>query len=353
LDLADPEFAALKALSARLGRDPLRTQAAGGNTSLKRDGVLWIKASGTWLAEAETGDIFVPVRLEPLLRAVADADPRAETATDFIAREFTARDLRPSVETSVHAVMDRPVVVHIHDVATTAVAVRADAEAVLAERLGTAGGIDWLFIPYVKPGVPLSRAIAARMRPGTNVIVLGNHGLVVMADTVAEAGALADRVTAALEVRPRPAPGGDIPALRRLAEGSPYRLPKDAAAHGTAGDTASLAIAERGTLYPDHVVFLGPGTAVIRGRDALENAMKRADMPPLMLVVPDAGVLIHRNALPGADELARALADVTARIDPEAPVKVLTAEEERELISWDAELYRQKVAREARARTGA
>ena len=162
--LGDPQFAALRALSARLGRDPLRTQAAGGNTSLKHDGILWIKASGTWLAEAETSDIFVPVRLAPLIAAVAEADPRAEKATDFVARELTDSGLRPSVETSVHAVIDRPVVVHVHDVATTAVAVRKDAEGVLAERLEKAGGIDWLFIPYVKPGVPLSRVIAARAR---------------------------------------------------------------------------------------------------------------------------------------------------------------------------------------------
>jgi rhamnose utilization protein RhaD (predicted bifunctional aldolase and dehydrogenase) len=346
---ADPEFAALKALSARLGRDPLRTQAAGGNTSLKRDGVMWIKASGTWLAEATSGDIFVPVRLDPLRRAVEQADPRAEKAVDFIATEMaTTGALRPSVETSVHAVIERPVVVHIHDVATTAFAVRADAEEALAQRLGNTDGIDWLFISYVKPGIPLSRAIKERMRPGTNVIVLGNHGLVVMADTVAEAGDIADRVTAALEAAPRPSPPGDISALEAL-RWPGYRPATHADAHATAMDKARLAIARRGTLYPDHVVFLGPGI-VEMGRDGRENATRCAEMPPMMLVVPDAGVLIHETALRGADELARALADVTGRIDPEAPINVLTGEQEQELISWDAELYRQKIARESGAR---
>ena len=46
------ELAALKRLSARIGADPLLVQAAGGNTSLKQNGVLWIKASGTWLKDA-------------------------------------------------------------------------------------------------------------------------------------------------------------------------------------------------------------------------------------------------------------------------------------------------------------
>jgi rhamnose utilization protein RhaD (predicted bifunctional aldolase and dehydrogenase) len=70
----------------------------------------------------------------------------------------------------------------------------------------------------------------------------------------------------------------------------------------------------------------------------------------MMLVVPETGVLIHETALRGADELARALADVTGRIDPEAPINVLTGEQEQELIAWDAELYRQKIARESGAR---
>src|SRR5207342_3529891 len=111
---SDPEFRALLALSARLGRDPLRTQAAGGNTSLKRRGTLWIKASGTWLAEAEDRDIMLPVRLEPFLAALGAGNAVAERAIDFVVAEDNPGGLRPSVETSVHAVIHHPVVVHIH-----------------------------------------------------------------------------------------------------------------------------------------------------------------------------------------------------------------------------------------------
>ena len=52
---------AIRSLSANLGSDPLLVQAAGGNTSLKTDGVMWIKASGTWLRDALAKDIFVPL----------------------------------------------------------------------------------------------------------------------------------------------------------------------------------------------------------------------------------------------------------------------------------------------------
>ena len=51
----------LSQLSARIGADPLLVQAAGGNTSIKQDGVMWIKASGTRLKEASSKNIFVPL----------------------------------------------------------------------------------------------------------------------------------------------------------------------------------------------------------------------------------------------------------------------------------------------------
>jgi rhamnose utilization protein RhaD (predicted bifunctional aldolase and dehydrogenase) len=42
----DSEMRDLLELAARLGRNPLAIQGPGGNISLKRDGVMWVKASG-------------------------------------------------------------------------------------------------------------------------------------------------------------------------------------------------------------------------------------------------------------------------------------------------------------------
>ena len=182
----DSEFQALRKLSAALGADPLRTQGAGGNTSIKRDGVMWIKASGTWLADALAHDIMTPVRLEPLRKAIADGDPRAAAATDFVDSGANFSGLRPSIETSVHAIMPSPIVVHIHCVNTIALAVRGDGEALARERLRSDADIALAFAPYRKPGLPLAHAIAERLAKDTNVFVLANHGLVVAGDTVAE-----------------------------------------------------------------------------------------------------------------------------------------------------------------------
>jgi len=53
------DLAPLLELAGRVGRNPLLTQASTGNISLKLDGVLWVKASGKWLADAAGGKILI------------------------------------------------------------------------------------------------------------------------------------------------------------------------------------------------------------------------------------------------------------------------------------------------------
>jgi rhamnose utilization protein RhaD (predicted bifunctional aldolase and dehydrogenase) len=322
----DPEFRALRRYSAAIGADPALVQGAGGNVSLKRDGVLWVKASGTWLARAEAEDIMVPVALESLLAAIhADDAAAMEDAARFVPAARSPAGLRPSIETTMHALLAHPVVVHVHCVETIAWSCRTDAEQALAPLLA---GLAWGFVPYVRPGAPLAGAMRASPGAQPDVIVLGNHGLVVGAGSTAAAAALVADVATRLRRPPRAAPPpGPLPPLPG------YRPAADARTHGVATDPRALAVARRGSLYPDHVIFLGSGIAEPPARDAV------------LLVVAGCGVLLRDDASAGAIALARCLADVTARLDPDEDLRVLTAGEEAELLGWDAEQYRQSLDR--------
>lgn len=343
-----PEFEALRLLSARAGADPLLVQGAGGNTSIKKGGVLWIKASGKWLCDAAREDMFVPVSMEPLLDSVRRDHPDAERAEKFIAPGHDARGLRPSIETTVHALLPQKIVVHVHCVSTIAHAVRADADSVIAPLLR---GISHAFIPYRRPGLPLAKGIAERLAPDTAVLVLGNHGLVVAAETVADAALLLENVCSRLRLAPRPFLSPDLPALALLAAESSYKLPADPRAHMTALDSASCAIAAGGSLYPDHVVFLGEGSAIARPGQTAESieavAKHEGVRPPASILFVGKGVLMRADADKGAEAMAACLADVTSRIEPGAPVRNLTVDEHAELLNWDAEKYRQELNRRA------
>lgn len=296
----DSDYRAMLAYAARIGADPLLVQGAGGNVSIKRDGVLWVKASGTWLMHAIERDIMVPVSLDPLLRAIADDDADAMEAAHRFLPDWAETTLRPSIETTMHGLLPHRIVVHVHCVETIARAVRLDAETVIAPLLA---GLHWGFVPYVRPGAPLARAIAAVLRPEMDVLVLGNHGLVVGAGTVADVAALVAEVS------------------NRLRQ--PARASADIAV-----DPVSLALARQGSLYPDHVIFLGPGI--------FETASRWP-----MRVVPGVGVEMAEHATPGAHAMARCLTDVTARLAADTPLRVLTRDEEAALLGWDAEQYRQ------------
>jgi len=316
----------LRALSARVGADPLLVQAAGGNTSLKQDGVMWIKASGTWLKDAAQRDIFVPLDHKAILDALAKDDPACESCTAFVRTDLNSTGLRPSIETTVHALMPQRVVVHVHCVNTIAWAIRADAEQRLAERLK---GFDWAFIPYARPGLPLAGAIQSRMRPGVNVLVLGNHGLAVAADTVEEADALLSRVVRAVSRPVRAASAVDRAALDRLCAGTTYRPAEMDETHALATDPLALKRGKSLVFYPDHVVFLGVGVATDVAGD-----------PPLV-AVPGVGVLIRDGAKPAIEPMGRCLADVMRRVEESDPLVALTDEDVDRLVNWDAEKYRQ------------
>ena len=336
----DSEMWDLLGLAARLGRNPLAIQGPGGNISLKRDGVMWVKASGTWMMEATERSILVPVDLAAVLDGLAANDPACETCSAFVRPDLARSPLRPSIETTLHAVMPQRVVVHVHCVETISIACLLDAPQRLTAPLA---GLDWAFVPYIRPGASLGRALVEHLRAETNVVVLGKHGLVVAADSVAEAERLCTEVSRRLARVPRSAPGPDRKALRG-AEGEGYTMAEDRGLHAIATDPISLAAARRGSLYPDHVVFLGPGIidsraegkrggrgAAVRPRRSAAGDRSRGRRPVARHGDPGRP---RAGSLSGRRHLSAGAHDLPEPLNPA---------EEAQLLDWDAEKYRQSL----------
>ncbi|MFK7892659.1 MAG: class II aldolase/adducin family protein [Granulosicoccus sp.] len=341
----EDQLAALKALSSRVGNDPLQVQAAGGNTSIKVDDTLWIKASGKWLAHALDSDLFVPVALSPLLQALAENDPRAEKSTDFILDALNVSGLRPSIETTVHAVLPQRVVVHVHCVDTIALAIRTDAIQQLTDRLAD---FNWLWVPYFRPGLPLSVYISEHLESGTDVIVLGNHGLVVAADSVEQAASLLESVRLAVRQPVAETPEKDTGELQGLCSGTDYVPASCADTHVLACNEQALSVAAGGSLYPDHVIFLGNGTVVLNPEQedpasALQTH-QRSEQPSATIAVTGQGVLMHSKSNESQHAMARCLADVCRRVPPGASINYLGTNDTYSLLNWEAETYRQSIA---------
>jgi rhamnose utilization protein RhaD (predicted bifunctional aldolase and dehydrogenase) len=353
--ISRPEgFEHFLALSRRIGSDILKTQGAGGNTSIKQDGVMWVKASGTWLSDAGSKEIMVPVEVAPLVEALRAGDPRAEKATDFVVGSLNAGNLRPSIEASFHAALQSPVVAHYHCVNTLAHAVLEDREARLTERMARVPDLSWTTIPYRRPGVPLAREIEKVADTRPDVLVLFNHGIIVCGSSVEEVAERIERVTAALAIEPRQDAVADMDSLAWLAEGSGFKPADDPVSHRAALDPISLRAATGGSLYPDHVIFLGAEIGILRAGSTMSELARdyeQRNMPmPKMVIVPGKGVLMSETLTPGGEVMARCLADVVTRIPDQATIAYIGADAEYELTHWEAEQYRQALDRTAAGR---
>lgn len=332
----------LSALSARLGCDPHLVQGGGGNTSYKRGDDFWVKASGTWLAHAQARDIFVHLPLAEVRAAMSGDD--AEAALVALA---PADGLRPSIETSLHALLPHAVVAHVHSVNAIAYAARHDAAQTLARALD---GLAWAWVPYRRPGLPLTAAVRDALSNASvapDILVLGNHGLVVGGEDCATTEARLHEVERRLALTARTPASPDRARLQALNDAG-WIAPASTLTHAIGTDPTTCAIALRGALYPDHVVFLGERPVLVESplSHALDACARDGDPAPRFALVPGAGLLHAPDLGEGALAMLDCLAEVGLRCNDVDALRFLDLDEVAALIGWEAEAYRR--ARERR-----
>lgn len=332
---------AISDFSSVLGSDPLLVQGAGGNISWKHGDTLWIKASGTWLADASRRDIFVPLSFAKVRTLMSAGE---ENFMSAVVGNSTAR---PSIETSLHAVLQHRIVVHVHPVDVLAICARKTGNDLLAKRLD---GLSWALIPYAKPGVRLTAAVSevCRQCPAANVLVLANHGLVVGGDTIVEVDDLLRDVSMRLRLEPRTWEQGDSSFKGSSSEAwEQYGyVPTNARWHGMALDRTILELArDHWVMYPDHAVFLGANATIIRPsmwRQDLGRAMERR-LP--CVFVEGMGVLERCDMTKAQRAMLQCFYDVAMRIDDASDIQSLSETDVSDLLNWDAEKYRQQDSR--------
>jgi rhamnose utilization protein RhaD (predicted bifunctional aldolase and dehydrogenase) len=313
-------------LAARVGRDPLLTQASTGNISMKLDGVLWIKASGKWMAGAMEDEILIPLDLDGVEASVSQNLDPAELYPNA------------SIETAMHVTLPHPVILHVHSVNTIAWAVRGDAPAQLETRLD---GLRWAWIPYVASGLPLAREIERVLaaHPDTDVLVLGNHGLVLGGKNYQATEDLLSEIERRLAIPAREAHPPDYERLAELAGDSSWMLPDDDAIHALATDPISRKILEGGFLYPCQAMFSDARTPELFHATPVPDLAQHPTRP--FLLVRGRGVMLNRSMTPAEIAMLSGLAQVVQRIESSAPLRYLTEAEVAAGSSTAAYRYRE------------
>ena len=316
----------------KVGSNRLFTQGAGGNVSWKDGNSLYIKASGTWLVDANNKDIFLPVDLQALNTRMASG---IFSMPENISKN---NDMKPSIETMMHAILPHVIVVHLHVVDVLSILVRKDAKFIIDSVFS--GKISYIFIDYIKPGPDLAESIYRNtLNNAVDVIFLKNHGIVIG--------------------------GNDIQEVQNKLE----FILKESQSHGciqklplNCNDTCNLVIDgynildipevnelacnhelldkidSNWALYPDHVVFLGERPNLTTNIEYGRNFVSSKKVS--YIIVRDCGVYINDNALKSVVAQLVCYADVLVRQPKNHELNPLSSLEIDELINWDSEKFR-------------
>ena len=380
-------------LSHRFGADPEYARGGGGNSSVKADGIMYIKPSGTSLREL-TPESLIALDMQPLLELLdRSPDYQVVGGTDEVfevavaARVGVPDDRRPSVEILFHALILQRFVLHTHSTTVNALTC-AKHGAEIVERLF---GATVLWVPYTDPGLPLARAIRDARRsheqrtqtPPPRTILLQNHGLIVAGDSAAEieetSARLVEAVKAHLADLP-PISWGEVerlesdraasalravaPALRALlATGERLQVvmfDDSPLAVSLAGSPLGREFALGGPLTPDQIVYAGsfplllalpggwtPDVLIESLTNAIDARRSSEDGPPIVVIVPGLGLFAAAASYAQAETARQVYLDaigISVEAHRMGGVRPLADKERQFIERWEAEAYRKRVA---------
>lgn len=322
--------------SRELGQNVRFIQGPGGNTSVKYDDTLLVKASGKWLSDACSKNIFAEVDLPSLQSALA-SEPFELNFQNFQNNKLSS-SLVPSIETGLHAILPDKFVVHSHPVDVISFAIRKDAERQLQSFLLD---FNWKFIPYYRPGLPLTKAILnANLSGDKKVFVLGNHGLITTGRSMKEAVELTYKIAK----KCNEALGSSLDVPEEFVEGircsvQGYRPVKFSHCHMLAYNERFFDIVKKGYLFPDQVIFLGNNLMIHEGA----RFGPASDNTPGVVIQKDMGVFVREGISEASELMLLCLFQTLSSITEEAELRFLTDEEVYKLTNWDAEKLRKEL----------
>jgi rhamnose utilization protein RhaD (predicted bifunctional aldolase and dehydrogenase) len=324
-----------------IGNDRLLVQGAGGNVSWKSGNTLWIKASGTWLAESQDRNIFVPVDLPAIQSAVGSGH------FDYSPKVKVESYGRPSIETLLHAILPHKIVCHLHPVDCVAHMARENGGEAIRNVLEDAP-FCWEWVPYYKPGPELAKAVhtALKTQPALELILLQNHGVIFGADSLNQLEVILSEFQQRTKLKPiwpstaKPTTNSSTQNVALCG----YRMSRTLdAQHLCQSPDWIRWLQNEWAICPDHVVFLGSKACHAPDLESgLIQITQLGDRPPFLVL---HNGIVYENTMVTSAQCAQIqfYFDVLERQPPSQKLKVLSVSQISSLLDWEAEKYRIKL----------
>lgn len=361
-------------ISRFYGNNPEYIIAGGGNTSFKNDEKLWIKASGSSLAVIEEDGFVCLSRKE--LKKISEktysentTEREAQVKADLHAAILYPENKRPSVETSLHEIIDFPFVVHTHPTLVNALMCANNAHELTTELFGD----DALYVEYTDPGYILFKKVEAEIIRFRNekaaepaIIFLQNHGVFVGANTIDEIKSVYETIEKALR-------GMIKKELPSLAEKATEGEVADFVAvltekFGVSANTVLfskndliLSFVETASTYdrvnkpftPDDIVYCKSNYAFVREIDSLAEVVtefkNRCTYLPKVIAIQGKGVLAVEDSLKSAQtvqEVFQNMMKVSFYSENFGGPHFMTQSQIDFIDNWEVENYRRQISKQ-------
>ena len=374
------EIKELLSISNHYGASKDYVIAGGGNTSYKDESTIWIKASGQSLADL-TEEGLVAMSREKLHKISTgqysdDPSKREEQVKQDLYQSILdpAKKTRPSVETSLHELIQYRFVVHLHPTIVNGLLCSRNAKKLTDKLFGESA----LFIPYTDPGYTLFKKLEtdillyrSKFSRDPQIILLENHGSFVGADTTEEIRTIYGQIIEKIEkeVPPikeiTPLPYNPLmhkvlPALRMiLASGKPgvIRYRHNSLLAGYYVNQQEFHKISM-PLTPDIIVYCKSRYIYIDHSSSAEKILESLSyqLPhfineygysPKVIVIKDMGAFAVADNYSSAESILdvyQDMAGITSIASALGGVKYLTPEQVSFIDNWEVENYRRKVA---------
>ncbi len=381
--MQENRFKELLKLSRHYGSDSNMIQAGGGNTSLKADDLIWVKASGISLKDVTGKESFVSMNLnkvnsvlnnETMLQMPEkERDNEVNRLLGEAQTESTSR--KPSIETFLHALMEGNLVAHTHPVYVNAMVCSSNGRNIASELFEKS---KYIWLDYHKPGYPLGYALSGGIKehfrefhntPG--VVFLQNHGLIISGKDFEDINMQTEKVVSDLrsyfsEIDDPPVPvhkAGEQLELLMLISGVLDGIEPDIEHKSFLSRCPYVNMMSSidffsdipltGSLYPDHIVYCGEMPLMLESgfdgdiKERVNQFINKIGYMPRYVIMSGIGVLIlgkNDQELSVREELLRTHVKTLMLIQRRGTPVFMAENECKYIAHWEAEKYRQKIA---------
>jgi NAD(P)-dependent dehydrogenase (short-subunit alcohol dehydrogenase family)/rhamnose utilization protein RhaD (predicted bifunctional aldolase and dehydrogenase) len=377
-----PEISELLKISDFYGRNKDYVIAGGGNTSYKDDQTIWVKASGSPLAGLTEDDLVALDREK--LRMISQKEYSKEPVAreDEVKKDLFAsihdpgKNKRPSVETSLHEIIQYKYVVHLHPALINGMLCSRNARNMTHQLFGE----KVLFVPYIDPGYTLFKKLESEIyvyrekhQSDPQIIFLENHGSFVSADSTEEIRKIYDEIIHKLGEVINPSFDNDalpynpvlskvLPAIRMLLSREQPKVIRYRHNNLIAKYYQSQQEFHKIShpLTPDIIVYCKyrylyieqsstPERIVESFKGQLERFVKEYNFMPKVIIIKDMGVFAVEDSYAAAGSVLDVYEDLI-RISHYSSffggTKLLTPGQIAFIDQWEVENYRRKVSYE-------